>query len=52
MIREDTLRDEFLELCSQNTILSAYEDLIKAEFATKEFRSRLNLRKAALTYEE
>jgi glycosyltransferase involved in cell wall biosynthesis len=52
MIREDTLRDEFLELCSQNTILSAYENLIKAEFATKEFRSRLNLRKAALTYEE
>ncbi len=52
MTRENTLRDEFLELCSQPRVLTAYENLIKAEFATKEFRSRLNLRKAALTYEE
>ncbi len=52
MIKEDTWRDEFLELCSQEEVLASYEHIIKAALANKQFRNRLNLRKQSLNYEE
>ncbi len=52
MIKEDTWRDEFLILCSQEEVLRSYEGIIKSHKAAKEFQSRLNLKKAAFNYEK
>ncbi len=51
MIKEDTWRDEFLELCSQDEVLASYEQIIRTNKAAKEFKKRLHLEKPALKYE-